>query len=83
MRLGVFLFRRISAVGRDSRFDKHRDVMVNMFLMFSLSVCFSSLRASWNTSAFAHEWMTGCCMCAGLVGIFVFTSGAGSERSSI
>ena len=37
-RLGSFLVKRVHAVGKDSRFDKMRDVLVSMFLVFSLSV---------------------------------------------
>lgn len=37
-RLGSFLVKRIHAVGKDSRFDKMRGVLVTMFLVFSLSV---------------------------------------------
>lgn len=42
-RLAWFLLGRIGRVGKDSRFDKHRDNLVNMFLIFAMSALWGFL----------------------------------------
>ena len=58
-RLGSFLVKRVHAVGKDSRFDKMRDVLVSMFLVFSLSVGRRLVRSPRGRVALctpAHAW---------------------------
>lgn len=37
-RLALFLFKRIKKYGKDSRFDKFRDDLLELFLVYNMSV---------------------------------------------
>ena len=64
-RLGTFLLRRIHRVGKDSRFDEFRGVLVRMFLVYSMSVrvCVSCVSVQGYLLQFSRHAL---CHCAAL-----------------